>query len=128
MVTARPINNDTVMEETEFWANYGFEKDDIGNWIIPGFAFGADVNIRVQVTPWGVIVADVIGIIEVIEKKNREDSAKVWRERLADKQGIIQEDLTPDEGMKNHNILLYNYKLSHRSNLRTYQEIFPGQV
>ena len=107
-------NTDYYQNAAAFWSKYAFEQDGIGNWIIPGSVFDSEEGARIQFTTRGLIVVDVIAIIAAIEGKNRNDSGKVWRERLEEYHSFIQEDLLECEG----NLYISQYYFSDQQQIK----------
>ena len=83
---------------SDLMSRYAFERDDIGNWIIPGSAFGGTQDVKVSCTPRGIIVIEVVAAIMAINQQNRNVACECWRETLKPFHALIQHGLMENEG------------------------------
>lgn len=98
VASVNEISTAVTAPTTATQSTYTFERDSIGNLIIPGSAFGGTENVRVYITPQNKILVEVVAFIMAVTGKDRNHAGESWREIAPETKASIQQDLNEDEG------------------------------
>ena len=83
---------------TDYMSRYTFDKDEAGNYIIPGEVFGGTQNVRIKVNEQNKLVLDVVQAIMAINGMSRKHARECWTVTLKEHHNLICADLSSNEG------------------------------
>ena len=98
------VTHDQDIGVFDYMTRYTFEKDEAGNWVIPGCVFGGTQNVRVKANKKNEIVIEVVQAIMAITNRDRNAACQIWRTFSDDIKTLIRNGLHKSEGMMHINI------------------------
>ena len=80
--------------------SYIFEKDEAGNWFIPGKVFGGTNNVRLKANENNVLVVDAEDAIMAITGMSKKQACLCWSDTLKEHHKLIRGDLSDEQSIR----------------------------